>query len=84
MIDTATRALLSLGCFVGVGAALMLPLTQGGTSERIVSILSLLLGAGIVVGSVLVRRFTHHRGHRDDAMSDLTDDDAVVTNKEHS
>ncbi|MDN5687744.1 MAG: hypothetical protein L0G94_13890 [Brachybacterium sp.] len=82
MIDTATRALLSLGCFVGVGAALMLPLTDAGTGERIVSILALLLGIGIVVGSVLARRLSSRRRHRDDAMSDLTDD-PIVTTKEN-
>lgn len=83
MIDTATRALLSLGCFVGVGAALMLPLTENGTAERIVSILAVLLGSGIVVGSVAVQRTITHRRHRNDAMSDLIDD-AVVTTKENS
>ncbi|PMC74585.1 hypothetical protein [Brachybacterium sp. UMB0905] len=55
MIDTATRALLSLGCFIGVGAALMLPLTGAGTAERVVAMLALLLGVVAVAGSVLVR-----------------------------
>ena len=82
MIDTATRALLSLGCFVGVGAALMLPLTEAGTGERIVSILALLLGLGIVVGSVLARRLSSRRRHRDEAIADLTDD-PIVTTKEN-
>lgn len=82
MIETATRALLSLGCFVGVGAALMLPLTDGGTGERVVSILALLLGIGIVVGSVLARRLSSRRRLRDDAMADLTDD-PIVTTKEN-
>lgn len=82
MIDTATRALLSLGCFVGAGSALMLPVTDAGTGERVVSILALLLGLGIVVGSVVVRRLSFRRRHRDDAMSDLIDD-PVVTTKEN-
>lgn len=82
MIDTATRTLLSLGCFVGVGAALMLPLTEAGTGERIVSILALLLGLGIVVGSVLARRLSSRRRHRDEAMTALTDD-PIVTTKEN-
>ena len=79
MIDIATRALLSLGCFVGVGAALMLPLTEAGTGERIVSSLALLLGLGIVVGSVLARRLSSRRRHRDEAIADLTDDPIVIT-----
>lgn len=83
MMDTASRAMLPLGCFVGIGAALMIPLTDGGTAARIVSILAALLGTGIVVAAVAVRLLITHRGHRDDAMTDLTDDD-VVTNKENS
>ena len=82
MIDTATRALLSLGCFVGVGSALMFPLTAPGTGERVVSLLALVLGLGIVVGSVAARLLTDRRRHRDDAMSDLNDD-VVVTTKEN-
>lgn len=83
MIDVATRALLSLGCFVGVGSALMLPGTVAGSAERIVCLVALLLGLGIVVGSVVVRRLSLHRRHRDAAMSDLIDD-PVVTTKENS
>lgn len=83
MIDTATRALLSLGCFVGVGSALMIPLTAPGTGERVVSILALLLGTGIVVGSVAARRLSERRRHRDGVMADLIDD-PVVTTKENS
>jgi len=82
VIDTATRALLSLGCFVGVGSALMIPLTAPGTGERVVSLLALVLGLGIVVGSVAARLLTDRRRHRDDAMSDLNDD-VVVTTKEN-
>ncbi|AXK46343.1 hypothetical protein [Brachybacterium saurashtrense] len=86
MIDTATRALLSLGCFVGVGAALMVPLTDAGSGERIVSLLALLLGAGIVVGSVAVRLLASRplapRRDRDDA-TPTSHDDPVVTPKEN-
>lgn len=83
MIDIASRALLSLGCFVGVGSALMLPGTAAGSAERIVSIFALLLGLGIVVGSVVARRISIRRRHRDAAMYDLIDD-PVVTTKENS
>jgi hypothetical protein len=83
VIEIASRALLSLGCFVGVGAALMLPGTAAGSAERIVSLLALLLGLGIVIGSVVARRISFRRRHRDDAMSDLIDDPVVIT-KENS
>lgn len=74
MIETASRALLSLGCFVGVGAALMLPFTEAGSAARLVSILALLLGLATVAGAVAARLLTARR-HRTDAMTDLTDDD---------
>ncbi|WP_114856189.1 hypothetical protein [Brachybacterium sp. YJGR34] len=74
MIDAASRALLSLGCFVGVGAALMLPLTEAGTAERVVSLLALLLGLGIIAGSVAARLLSTRRRHRDEAMADHLDD----------
>lgn len=83
MIDTATRALLSLGCFVGVGSALMLPLTTAGTGERVVSILALVLGLAIIAGSVAARLLSARRRHRDEAMTDLIDDPVVIT-KENS
>ena len=76
MIETASRALLSLGCFVGVGAALMLPFTESGSAARIVSVLALLLGLGTVAGAVAARLLTARR-HRTDAMTDPTDDDVV-------
>lgn len=81
MIDTASRALLSLGCFVAVGSLLMLPLTGAGTGERIVSQLALVLGLGIVAGAI-VARLIHRRRLRNDAMTDLIDD-MVVTTKEN-
>ncbi|MFC7374920.1 hypothetical protein ACFQS2_10130 [Brachybacterium sp. GCM10030267] len=83
MIDTAARALLSLGCFVAVGSALMIPGTSAGTAERIVSIIALLLGIGIVIASVAAQRISTRRRHREDAMSDPTDD-SVVTHKEET
>lgn len=82
MIDMATRALLSLGCFVGVGAALMIPFTQAGTGERVVSILALVLGIGIVAGSVAARLLSSRRRQRNDAMADFIDD-PIVTTKEN-
>lgn len=77
MIETASRALLSLGCFVGVGAALMLPFTESGSGARIVSVLALLLGLGTVAGAVAARLLAARR-HRTDAMTDLTDDDVTT------
>lgn len=79
MIDTATRALLSLGCFVGMGAVLMLPLTPAGTAERLMSLIALVLGIGIVGGSVAARLLNSRRRHRDEAMADLIDDQVVTT-----
>lgn len=74
MIETASRALLSLGCFVGVGSALMLPFTEAGSASRLVCLLALLLGLATVAGAIAARLLTARR-HRLDAMTDLTDDD---------
>lgn len=81
MIERAARALLSLGCFVGIGSILMVLGTPEGSAARIVSIIALLFGVGITVASAVVLRLGIRR--RDQIVATPTPiDDNVVQPKE--
>ncbi|MFC0672667.1 hypothetical protein [Brachybacterium hainanense] len=82
MIDMAARALLALGCFVGVGAALMLLGTAGGTPERLVSWIALVLGLAAIVASATVLRIRIVRRLRESDPSDPDDEDVIHTKEE--
>lgn len=82
MIDMAARALLALGCFVGVGAALMIPLTPGGSAERLVSGIALVLGILAVVASAAVLRRGIVRRLRETETPNPDDQDVIPTKEE--
>lgn len=78
MIDHAARALLSLGCFVGVGSILMVLGTPDGSAERIVSIIALLFGIGITVASTVVLRLGNRRRDQLATVRHSIDDIVVI------
>jgi len=82
VIDMAARAMLALGCFVGVGAALMIPFTDGGTAERLVSWIALALGILAVVASAAVLRRGIVRRLREAETGDPDDQDVIPTKEE--
>ena len=82
MIEHAARALLSLGCFVGIGSILMVLGTPEDTAERLVSTITLLLGIGIAVASTVVLWLGIRRRNQLAAMSHPIDDPVVQTKEE--
>lgn len=82
MIDRTARAVLSLGCFVGIGSILMLLGTPEDSAARIVSIIALLFGIGITVAAAVVLRLGIRRRDQVLATPAAPIDDTVVQPKE--
>jgi len=82
MIEHAARAALSLGCFVGIGSILMVLGTPEDSAARVVSIVALLLGAGIVAASAAVLWLGIRRRDRCTAMPHPIDDEVVQPKEE--
>lgn len=82
MIEHAARATLSLGCFVGIGSILMVLGTPEDSAARVVSIIALLLGAGIVAASAVVLWLGIRRRNRFAAMPHPIDDEVVQPKEE--